>query len=68
MTTSQGACVQSPIDIAEFEAILLARKQDLLEILALRNANIKDLHASSLTDDSDADLRANPRRARFANH
>lgn len=45
--------MQSPIDIAEFEAILLARKQDLLEILALRNANIKDLHASSLTDDSD---------------
>lgn len=45
--------MQSPIDIAEFEAILLARKQDLLEILALRNANIKDLHANSLTDDSD---------------
>lgn len=53
MTTSQGACVENTIDMQEFEAILLARRFDLLEILALGNTNIKDLHASSLTDDSD---------------
>lgn len=45
--------MENTIDIQKFETILLARKLALLEILALGTTNIKDLHASSLTDDSD---------------
>lgn len=41
------------MDIQEFEAILLARKQNLLEILNARNSNIKELNSSSIKDDSD---------------
>lgn len=37
----------------QFEEILLKRRQSLLEILHIKNDNIRDLHASNLTDDSD---------------
>lgn len=39
--------------LQKFEDILLARKQNLVEILDIKNANIRDLHASNITDDSD---------------
>lgn len=40
-------------DLQAFEALLLARKQNLLEILDVRNSNIKDLQKVALKDDSD---------------
>lgn len=38
---------------SEFEEMLQKRKETLLEILDMRNSNIKNIHSSHLKEDSD---------------